>query len=516
MRKIALLLCFALIFGALTGCESEEAYVPTGNALADATVETQETQPTAPGGLAAEEEIFSFAYYAQDGFNPYHCAGLTNRMFFSLLYQGLFTVDRENNVEPMLCKSYTMTEDMKSYTFKLEEAVYSDGSYLIAEDVVASLKAAQESDIYGGRFEHIVSIESLSASTVTVTADCAYENLPLLLDVPILKAEQVGDEIPAGTGPYQIVASAGGYALQRRSNWWCQADLPVTAASIPLWPASNAAQIRDWFEFDDLGVAYADPGAASYVDYRCDYEVWDCESGLFVYLGCNLASKVFSNDDVRSALTYAIDREKLVEECYNGFAQPATLAASPNSPYYDKGLAGTVDYDPDRLSQALEKNGLIGATVIFQVNKNDTVRMRAARLIAEMLTDCGLVIEWQDNSTSYYKNNLSTGNFDLYMGQTRLSANMDLSEFFMPYGFLSYGSMSNAACYSLCLDALENIGNYYNLHQMILKDGQLTPVLFRNYAVYMERGLMKNLRPSRDNVFWYSIGKNMTDALKNE
>ena len=131
MRKIAWILCFALIFGLLAGCESEEAYVPTGNALADATVQTEQTGPTAPGGLAAEDEIYSFAYYPADGFNPYLCAGLTNRMLFSLLYQGLFTVDRENRVEPMLCKSYTVSEDMKTYTFKLEEAVYSDGSYLI-------------------------------------------------------------------------------------------------------------------------------------------------------------------------------------------------------------------------------------------------------------------------------------------------------------------------------------------------------------------------------------------------
>ena len=516
MRKSNCLLCFALIFGVFTGCESEDAYVPTGNGLADAVVETEETAPTAPGGLAAEEEIFSFAYSPEDGFNPYLCVGLTNRMFFSLLYQGLFTVDRNNNVEPMLCKSYTMSDDMKTFTFRLEEAVYSDGSYLTAEDVVVSLKTAQESDYYGGRLEHIVSIESLSASTVTLVSDCAYENLPLLLDIPILKAEQVGDEVPAGSGPYQVVTSAGGYALQRRTNWWCKAEVPATAVSIPLWPASGTAQIRDWFEFDQLGMAYADPGAASYVDYRCDYEVWDCESGLFVYLGCNLASKVFSNNEVRAALPYAIDRDRIVEECYNGFAQPATLAASPNSPYYDKGLAGTVDYDPDRLSKALEKNGLLGSTVIFQVNKNDSVRMRAGRLIAQMLTDCGLVIELQDNSTPYYKDNLSMGNFDIYLGQTRLSANMDLSEFFMPYGFLSYGSMSNAACYSLCLDALENIGNYYNLHQMVLKDGQLTPVLFRTYAVYMDRGLMKNLNPARDNVFWYSIGKNMADALVSE
>lgn len=512
MRKIALLLCLALIFGLFTGCDSQEAYVPTGNALEDASAPSEQTDPVASDSQE-EAKSYTLAYYPADGFNPYLCEGFTNRMLFSLLYQGLFTVDRTNQVEPMLCKSYTMSEDMESYTFYLEPATFSDGSRLLAGDVISSLNAAKESDIYAGRFEHIIAIESLSADSVTITADCAYENLPVLLDVPILKAEQVGDQVPVGTGPYSVVHTAGGLSLQRRSNWWCQAELPVQSESIPLWTATNPVQIRDRFQFDDLGLAYTDPGAASYADYRSDYEVWDVETGIMLYLGCNINSKVFSNDDVRAALTYAIDRGTLLETCYNGFGQAATLPASPSSPYYDKGLASQVDFEPQRLKQALEDNALTGSTIILLVNKSDSVRLQTARMISEMLTNCGLVVEILDESTDSYKQDLSKGNFDLYLGQTRLSANMDLSEFFMPKGYLRYGSMENTACYALCLDSLENSGNYYNLHQMILQDGQLTPVLFRTYAVYMERGLLEGLSPSRDNIFWYSIGKSMEEAL---
>ena len=512
MRKIALLLCLSLMLGLFPGCDSEEAYVPTGNALEDSVVE-ESTEPTAPGALEEEPKIYSLAYYTADGFNPYLCEGFTNRLVFSLLYQGLFTVDRAYQAEPMLCRSYTMSEDMKSFTFYLESATFSDGSVILAADVVASLEAARESNIYSGRFEHIRTIEPVGNDAVSITTDCAYENLPLLLDIPIVKAEQVGDQAPDGTGPYRLATTAGGLALQRRSNWWCQADVPVKSETIPLWAATDPVAIRDQFEFEDLGIAYADPGAASYADYRCDYEVWDCETGIFLYLGCHAGSSVFSNEEVRAALTYAIDRTALLEECYNGFGQAATLPASPNSPYYDQGLAGQVDYDPSRLRKALEDNLLTGSTVILLVNKSDSVRMQTARLIAKMLEGCGLVVQIQDNSTTYYKENLYTGNYDLYLGQTRLSANMDLSEFFKPYGSLSYGGMSDASCYAMCLEALENSGNYYNLHQMVMQSGMLTPLLFRTYAVYMERGLLEGLSPARDNVFYYSIGKNLADAV---
>ena len=512
MRKIVWILCVCLLFAGFSGCGQDSAYVPTGDGLADYTQQTQAYNVTAPGALQEESQPYSIAYYAEDGFNPYLCENYTNRLAFSLIYQGLFAVDKDYNVEPVLCKSYTVSEDMKTYTFRLESATFSDGSYLSAEDVVASLEAAEDSDYYTGRFDHVARISSESTNTVTITMDCAFENLPLLLDIPIVKKEQVGDEAPLGTGPYHLVNTAGGLALQQRSNWWCSAQLPTSTKSIQMWAAQSPAQIRDRFEFEDLGIAYTDPGAASYVDYRCDYEVWDCETGIFLYLGCNTESSVFSNDEVRAALTYAIDRGRLLEECYNGFGQTATLPASPSSPYYDKGLASQVTFEPERLRQALSNQGMIGKKVVLLVNKSDSVRLQAARLIGEMLTECGLEVEIQDNSTRYYREELLTDNYDLYLGQTKLSANMDLSAFFAPYGALSHGDMDDAACYSMCLEALENSGNYYNLYQMILKDGQLTPILFRTYAVYAERGLMSGLSPSRDNVFWYSLGKTMNDA----
>lgn len=508
MRFIALVLCAALTLGLFAGCSSEEAYVPTGNALEDATVATEPGETT-----AAEEKEFTLAYYAEDGFNPYTCINFTNRQMFSLLYQGLFTVDSEYNVEPMLCKSYTVSEDMMTYTFRLETATFADGSYVQAEDVVASLEAASDNDYYEGRFRYINTIEAQSANTVTITTYYPMEDLCILLDIPIVKMEDVESLMPTGSGPYELTRVAGSMTLVKRANWWCDAELPLQAQTIRLRMATSATDIRDWFEFEDLGVAYADPGTGSYVDYRCDYEIWDCETGIMVYLACNVYGAVFSNSAVRSALPYAIDREALAESNYNGFAQVATLPASPNSPYYDKTLASQITYQPEKLTKALAENNLTGSTIKLLVNKSDSVRLKTAKLIAEMLTQCGLVVEIQENSTSYFKENVYSGNYDIYLGQTQLSPNMDLSEFFAPYGYMSWGGMSNSEIYSMCLEALENHGNYYTLHQMVVRDGQLTPLLFRTYAVYMDRGLLDGLEPARDSAYWYSLGKTMEDAL---
>ncbi len=67
--------------------------------------------------------------------------------------------------------------------------------------------------------------------------------------------------------------------------------------------------------------------------------------------------------------------------------------------------------------------------------------------------------------------------------------------------------------YNLCQQALENHGNYYTLHQTVMDNGLLCPVLFRSYAVYATRGLVTDLTPARDNIFYYQLDKTMEDAL---
>lgn len=520
MRKIALLLCAVTVLSLLAGCGGTapaESTVPTDGQTAEAATEptTEPVQVTAPGmleGETAETELFTMAYYPGAGFNPYSCTSINNRLFFSLLYQGLFHVDREYNAEPVLCSRFTVSEDLTEYTFYLEDATFADGTAVQATDVVTSLNTAWDSEYYTGRFTHVESITEAGGNAVRIELDTPMETLPLLLDIPIVKYGQQDNKMPQGTGPYVLKQTSTGLNLQRRQDWWCQAELPLDVQVVPLVEAESPTQIRDTFEFDDLGISTADPGSASYAEYRCDYELWEAESGVFLYIGCNLASPVFSNNRLRLALSYAIDRQAVLNESYNGFGVPTTLAASPHSPFYDKGLADQVTYDPQRLSQAVSELSMNGRTVRLLVNKSDSIRLQAARQIAKMITVSGLNVEILEYGSDEYVEMLRTDEWDLYLGQTKLSPNMDLSAFFHNRGGLSYGEMANESCYELCMDALENSGNYYNLYEMILRNGQLIPILFRTHSVYAKRGLVQDLQPARDDIFHYSLGRSLEEA----
>ena len=507
-RLLAAILCLCLF---LCGCQpsSQDPYVPTGNGL---TYDDNYTGPQITPTTPENQVSLSLPYYKEKTLNPYTSGDFTNRTLFSLLYQSLFVITPSYTAEPQLCKSYVVSKDMKQWTFYLEEATFSDGSPVTAVDVVASLQAAWRGTFYSGRFLHVLDVTISQSGGVTVVTDTPYENLPILLDIPIVPASQVESDRPLGSGPYYLYTASGGESLRKRQNWWCKAKLAVTAEAISLFPAQSTTHIRDEFEFSDLSMACTDPGSDRYADYRCDFELWDCENGIFLYLATCADSTVFQNEALRSALTYAIDRDLLVQEFYRGFARSATLPASPASPYYNQTLAQRYQHDQEKFRQAVLDSGMDGSQIIFLVNTDDSLRLRVARRIAGMLREGGLIVTMKELSGDAYLQAMKARQFDIYLGQTRLSPNMDLTAFFHTYGELSWGGVNNVGAYTLSLQALENHGNYYTLHKRVMDKGLLCPILFRSYAIYAARGAMSSITPARDNVFYYSLGKTLEQA----
>ncbi len=509
-KKTALLLCLSLILSLFAGCGSDDkAYVPTGSALVmedEVVVPTEDTTP----------QELTMAYYSEKSMNPLVATDYTNRALFSLLYQGLFFVSSDYEAVPILCSRYQVSSSNKTYTFYLADATFSDGTPVTMDDVLATYEAAKKSKYYGGRFTFVDSISLTEDGGICFALTTPYQDFPLLLDVPILKASEIEAEHPTGSGPYTLEEGLSGTHLRRNMSWWCAgtAELAITAESITLIEGVNPSYIRDQFEFYDVGLVCANPCAATYADYRCDYELWDCDTGIMLYLGFNInysADGVFEDPDLRSAMTYAIDRDAINEKYYNGHAKVASIPAEPGTPYYSQSLADKYSYDSLKFIRILSQSSLPSDPIRLLVNSDDSIRLSVARDIAALLTDYGMPTEVMSYGTKGYNEVYAAGNYDMYLGQTKLPANMDLSEFFRTYGELARNGVSDQALLSRCQDALANKGNYANLHQQVMDEGRICPILFHSYAIYATRGLVTDLAPSRDAVFFYSIGKTLAD-----
>ena len=505
-RLICLMLAALLIAASLVSCRTEEKpYIPTGDAL-----DQDGTQ--APDHGTEESKTFSLGYHPDKGFNPYSCTDGVNRVIFPLLYQGLFTADSNYQAYPLLCKQYGHSLDLRTYVFYLEDATFSDGTPVTAGDVVASFARADQSGYYAGRFQHILEYTVREDGGVQVQLDTPIQDLPLLLDIPIVKASDVDAEFPIGSGAYVVENSALGHRMRYRTDWWSDMTMPVSTPYIPLVEVGGTVDIRNRFEHGEINLVCADPCSDTYVDFWGDYELFDCENNIMLYLGCKRTSEVFGNENVRAALTFAIDRVLLADTYYREFAMAAQLPASPASPYYNDALAERYGYDPERFARVIAEEGMVGKEITLVVTLDDTLRLRVTKKIAEMLEAGGLVVKLRETASMYFEPHLVIGEYDMYIASTKLSPNMDLSPFYRSGGALNYGGISDVSIYALTLEAIADVGNYNALLRKAMEDGMMVPLLFQKYVIYASRGSVSDLTPARDNLFFAPTGKTLEDV----
>lgn len=507
--KRLLAVCLALTL--LCGCNADRATTET-------TTVSTEAPPETVAELQADEAVFGLSYLPEYGLNPFTCTATVNRALFSLLYESLFVVSNQFRAEPLLCESFRVSEDSMTYTFTLVDgACFSDGTKMTAEDVVQSIRAAQSSDLYAARLSHIRDIQIENDGSVAVTLDTPYENFCLMLDVPILKSSTLESSYPIGSGPYV----KRGQTLERNGNWWQEGDPVLDEETILLTSGKTNSDLRDHFEFGSTDLVYCDPNAPSAVGYRCDYEVWEAPTTVLHYIGFNLGSGYFARSDLRTAVTYAVDRASLVSQVYGGFAQASVLPCSPSSDLYDSRLAASYEYAPITFTAAVYNSGVLTDESYadhvgsFLVCSDDVTRVAAAETIAEQLNKAGLNIVVTAKGREDYEAALKNGEYDLYYGEVRLTTNFDLSVFFEEGAVLRYGGMENSELALLCDEALANSGSYEKLCSQIMSNGLLCPVVFKSYAVYATRGVISTLSPGVDYLFRNAASaRSLSDADK--
>lgn len=515
IRVAALLLALSL----LCGCSAEDFTWFTSRfqteqtqTPSDAQNDSAPSQSAAPTAVPVTETLnelnhYGLSYQEQYGLDPYECEGLNNRVILSFVYEPLFAVSASCSLENVLAEDWSVSDDGKTTTVRIRPGVlFHDGSELSAGDAVYSLEASRDSVYYGKRLYKVESMEALDEYTLVFTTSCAYECLPLLLDIPIVKAPdgESGGEFPVGTGPYRF---DGTERLLRWRDWWQSSPAFVEYDAIDLVPTTTTASVRDNFEYENVNLVLTDPNSSAYAGFRNDYELWEQPVPIMQYIGYNLTSKVFSNYGLRGAITYAIDREGIATEQMGGFASAAVLPCLPQSVFYDSKLAAEYSYNMENFFQKLESASIsdidndnvldlyvpslgysvpVSGTMI--VCSSSLQRVQAAERIVETLNGFGFDLHLKSMENSEYQTALAEGAFDLYYGETRLSPNFDLTHFFGASGGLNFGELADSTMYNLCEMALVNSGNTYNLYKRVCERGYLTPVLFKSYAVYTTRG----------------------------
>lgn len=318
------------------------------------------------------------------------------------LFEGLTQEDTSGatnptEIKPALATSWEASDDGKTWTFHLREGVtFGDGSPFDAEALDKNVRRISDTsyEFYDENSAKKLAVWFSTLETGTVIDDHTYSftfSKPFLgfprilaqsmatLDIgnPAVWEKYGNDgfaEHPDGTGPYTFVSRTIGdrIVLERNDDYW--GDKPyvdtITFRIIP----NNQTRLAALLSGEVDLISYVQPEDVQTLEDK-GFQVPDGTGSSLLYLSYNFKNPAFEDQRVREALIYGLDRQKLADELYNGYAQPQYTFEPPGNEVFDADLKDFA-YDPDKavelLSEAGYGKGEFSFTIVVDVANQNT------------------------------------------------------------------------------------------------------------------------------------------------
>lgn len=258
---------------------------------------------------------------------------------------GLMTYDKNGNRLPRMATSWTISDDGKVYTFKIREGVkWSDGKPFSAADVAYTVEAFAKYSAYFAKLLPL--LDSASApddktfvlklkQPLTATLDLFDKEVFPLMPKHIYEGKEIATNpanvAPVGLGPFKFEKWVSGQSISFvRNPYYWDAPKPyldsVIFALIPNIQQRYNAMVNgevNWFKPEAVQVP-ATQQAAKKGTFRIIPIVNNAPETSVIDF--NLRRAPMNNVKVRQALFLAIDRQRIVQDVYQGLAETAKNA----------------------------------------------------------------------------------------------------------------------------------------------------------------------------------------------
>lgn len=350
-------------------------------------------------------------------------AAAIDEIVYANVFEGLTRINRNGEVLPALAESWDISDDGKTYTFKLHSGVtFHDGTTFDADDVKFSLDRARADDSTNaqkGLFKAIESVEVVDPLTVRVTLSGPSGNFLFNMgwgDAVMVAPESADSnkENPVGTGPFRFSRWTKGSSveIERNDAYWGN-PVALAKATFRFIPDASAAiasmQSGDADAFPNFPAPEAIPA------FRADpqYAVVIGSTEGETILAINNTKAPFDNIKVRQAIAHTIDRQAIIDGAMFGLGTPIGTHFAPHHPAYVAETLNTYPHDIEKAKSLMAQAGLAEGFSAKLHLPPPVYARRGGEIIASQLREIGInleiiPVEWKQWLEGPFK-----GDFDL-------------------------------------------------------------------------------------------------------
>ena len=342
------------------------------------------------------------------------------------IYEGLTAIDKDLKIIPSLAESWTVSEDGKTYTFKLRSGVsFHDGSPMEAADVVASVKRLLSKDMaspLASRLSAVESADAVDAQTVELKlkepSAALLSSLSVIAIVP--RAMETNKDAlqmtPVGTGPFKFQEwRPNGYILLTKNEAYWDKGLPkLSGLKFNIVPESATRQVGLTNGQYAL-LPNIDAATALQLKGKPSVKLAETMDLAYTLIGMNVSKPPFDNPKVREAVNYAINRQEIVEAALFGAGVPGgPLSPALKSWALDVKEFGCYVHDPAKAQALLMEAGVATPVAVsMKVLPRQDIK-DVAQVVQEQLNQAGFKVELVNQEQGQFIQDWRNSNFDMF------------------------------------------------------------------------------------------------------
>lgn len=334
-------------------------------------------------------------------------------LYMFSVYNNLVELSSDKELVPELAESWE-AKNAQEWIFNIRKGVeFHNGKTLDANDVVYSIRRHIDKDSKSAAKGYLADITDIKAETphqVRITLGNGNADLPYILNdfhLGIVPDGHTDWSKAVGTGPYKQESFQPGVTavFKRNSNYWKKDRAWVDSVEIAAIndPTARMAALQSG---QMNAISKVDRKTADMLAKVPGLKLVRSPAGNYQTTAMRTNEGVFVDNNVRLAMKHAVDRKKLVDVVFRGFADVGNDHPVPKSdPFYNSELPQRTQ-DPDKVKFYLKKAGL--STLNVDLHSSVAAFSEAidfATVIQESAKSTGININViRDPADGYYKN----------------------------------------------------------------------------------------------------------------
>lgn len=365
--------------------------------------------------------------------DPHVSSAYSSFQVLENVYQKLTALNADLKPEGQLANDWSVSDDGTTWTFQLQEGVQFHppvSRELTAADVVYSIERIVNPDTGSPRkanFDPVTEVRAEDDYTVVFEFDEPYAPFLYKLTAGYIIPEGATEssdydisEQPVGTGPFRFEEhkSQSHTLIKRFEDYW---ETDANGKQLPYLDTVRFKPIPE----GSSRVTNLKTGSLDWIDTAPRSQASDLEGAEGVefsnlpgtwydYLGHNTAAEPMGDQKLRQAITWAVNRDEIVQGGRFGYGVPTQNPVPPASVWKDHiQVDEPYSQDQEKAEQLLSESDYDGQKIEIMVGQQYKGQVNEAEIVQEQLTNVGINAKVAPTEWGTMVSKLNSGDFQI-------------------------------------------------------------------------------------------------------